>query len=205
MAAFVRASAALAGVARLALTSAAASAAAAATVPLSQRASALARPAAAAAAALAPARGFRSGVTKSSVKKRFTLRKSGAVIRKKANKRHLNMNKSSARLLRLCECARACAAGESARHRDVRVLRVVCHTTTTTTMATADDGRRLHRLPALPHLSLPPAACSWLEHRDYPGVQAQVPPAAQRACQVSAGARHARLCVRACPTVHVAQ
>jgi hypothetical protein len=108
MAAFVRASAALAGVARLALTSAAAAAA-----PLSQRASALVRPAAAAAgsavaaAAGAPARGFRSGVTKSSVKKRFTLRKSGAVIRKKANKRHLNMHKSSARLLRLCECGRA--------------------------------------------------------------------------------------------------
>lgn len=49
------------------------------------------------------ARGFRSGVTKSSVKKRFRLKPSGAVVRHRNNKRHLNMNKSSARLNRLSE------------------------------------------------------------------------------------------------------
>jgi hypothetical protein len=59
--------------------------------------------AAAAAAALAapPARGFRSGVTKSSVKKRIRFKKSGAILRRHANKRHLNLHKSSARLNRL--------------------------------------------------------------------------------------------------------
>lgn len=70
---------------------------------MSLRIATAAAPSATQLSGLVPVRSYRSGVTKSSVKKRFRLKASGLIVRHKANKRHINRHKSSARLNRLSE------------------------------------------------------------------------------------------------------